>query len=788
MTGQGKSKQSNERPELFVLNQRVLPYLQRLGFTYIESDVGVYLGTRLVATDAVVYLDESKREPYIVIQVKHTVRSQPSLLDPSVQQAFTAAIALGDSVRYLLITDGEKHFWFERIPESQSLITLEYAPELKLQSHQPLMFDDLLIPVIDPVQYHLLLQSVIDVLRKEGLSFGIRMAIELNRVIISKIYDEYQHRTNENDEYRFNARENDPQIVSHRVKMLYQDAVFLVSKKTMEEGIWSLSPRALLSAVKILEPYSISGVSQDVINRTFWTMFPSLLKREEGAFTTPWPLATLIAQLAHPNIGEQIIDPACGTGLLLLEIVKFAKSQFFETNNDRIINEWAVSDIVGVEINSEVAELASTNFIINGLSYTNIVNADALDTRSIEKSGILRNSYDVVVSNPPFGSYLNRGEKYIYEYYLSNITSKINIETLFLERSVDLLRKGGRLVILIPDSFLSSPQLAQARSWLLENTTNRAIISLPPETFAMAGHSGKASILLLEKRQPLSLQEPVLIADIKNIGYDRFGQPMRENDIPRLIEVVREFQETGNISLSLDPKGMRVWSVPVGRLKSERLDVSQLDPEGDQLVNALNYGRYPTVKIEEIAEIISGRNFKVYIKQEPGTAVVIQAGAVREMEINLSLAQYISQDDYVAAGRVKLQIGDVLVTTTGQYLGRAAVIEALPEAAVTSGAVTILRPKSDIDPVFLAAVTNSAIGKEQIYRRQAAATAQPYIRRSDLGQVIIPLPPLPVQRELAYRLTSMIEEVRNLQRRAIEIEENARKLIVSELLGTANNE
>lgn len=71
---------------------------------------------------------------------------------------------------------------------------------------------------------------------------------------------------------------------------------------------------------------------------------------------------------------------------------------------------------------------------------------------------------------------------------------------LFIELAIDLLRPGGLLVSLVPDSFLSSPSYQSARSWLLQRTLPRAIISLPPETLMPIGHSGKTTVLLLEKK------------------------------------------------------------------------------------------------------------------------------------------------------------------------------------------------------------------------------------------------------------------------------------------------
>jgi type I restriction enzyme M protein len=784
MTGRDKLYSSYDA-ELLLINEKIIPYLRNLGYNRIERNFVVNLGSKTIEIDAVVFLDNGKQDPFIVVEVKQNIRSVPSLLDPAVQQAFSAAISLGDTARYLLVTDGDKYYWFERIPENQSLTPLQYPPERRSISYQQSLFDDILISVTDPEQYRNLMREVVDVLRKEGLSFGIRMSIELNRIIIAKIHDEKINANRDDKDYRFSSRGKNLHDVSQRIKSLYQEAISTTTRKVQDEGIWHLSPQALLSSVRILEPYIISSVSQDVIDRTFWTMFPTLLRRDEGAYTTPLPLAAIVAQLARPKLTERIIDPACGTGLLLLESIKYLKNQILRSQDlgNPPDNASIAENTFGIEINSEVAELAATNFVINGLSYTGIINTDSLNIRKLNDIGVRVNDFDVVISNPPFGVSLTREAEFIRDYETANLSSKITIETLFLELSIKLLRPNGRLVLLIPDGLLSSPQYTPIRSWLLKNTTNRAIISLPPETFAIAGHSGKASILLLEKRSPSSDQEMVLIVDVKNIGYDRLGQPTRENDIPELLDIVHQFQETGKVVPQLDENKMRSWSVPIGRLRSERLDVSHLDPQGEQLLNALSYGSYPVVKLEQVAEILSGRNFKTYVESDQDTALVIQAGAVRDLELSLNSPQFISRDDYYAAGRGRLQKGDVLVTTTGQYLGRAAVVE-LTRPAVASGAVTILRPTQQIDPFFLAAVLSSKIGKSQIYRMQASATAQPYIRRSDLGQVRIPLPPLEVQKELAYQIISMLADARDLQRKAVDLETRARDLVVAELLNT----
>lgn len=783
----------NDISESVIISQKVIPYLRNLGYRYIESEVRVPIGSQIVAADVVVYLDEEKSKPYVVVETKRRLRHEIALLDPAVQNAFTSAVALGDQVRYLMITDGDRYHWFERSAEGQSLIQLSSAPEAPREIYQPPLFEPPLAPVTDPEQFLRLLQSVIDALRQEGVVFGLRMAIELNRILIAKLYDEQTAKNGET--YRFSSEGYQAELVATRIEQLYQEAITDSGGTTIEEGIWSLSPRALLTVVKILEPYALTSVSPSVRGRFFWQAFSGLLRRE-GQYASPVPLAEFLVQLVQPIPGERIIDPACGTGLFLIEAFRHVRAQITAGRvppaNLSEIQRAIRHTIVGIERNAEVAELAATNLALNGLPPNQVIKANALDKRNLESSGVELGTYDVVLLDPPIGTSVI-DEHILNQFGIARPGVRTSLEVLFVERGVELLHPGGRLALLVPDSFLSAPRYLRAREWVLHNTLPRAIISLPVETFIPVGHSGKATILLLENETPsLKAEEPVLIADVQAVGYDRFGRPTGENDLPELLEMVRHFRTTGQIDTHLQEDELRIWQITVGELSAERLDVTWLDPEGQKLIYAVKRGLYPTVKLKEVVDIISGRNFKKYVERDRNAAVLIQAGAVRDLELNvdLSAAPYVSFEDYQRAKRAQVEVGDVLVTTTGQYLGRAAVVDSLSGPAVASGAVTILRPqpRSEVAPFFLAAVISSDLGKEQIARLQAAATAQPYVRRSDLGEILIPIPALSKQQAIAERIRGMLIEARELARRVQALESEAKKLVISELLGVSDDE
>src|SRR6266702_7007016 len=708
--------------ESVIISQKVIPYLQSLGYIHFESEVPIHSSSGSSRIDVVGYLDDEKSTPYIIVEAKQILSNEIELLDPAVQQAFVKAVAIGKPVRYLLITDGQKHFWFERSSEGRSLVQLSRAPKKPKESRFT-PSETPLVSVADPQQFSRLKQSAIDVLMQEGMILGVRMGIELNRILIAKLHDE--RIVQGGGPRRFRAGPGTDEQVASNIEQLYREAFIELGGKPLEEGLWFLSPHALSTVVKILAPFALSSVTSSIRGYLFWQTFSELIKKNEADFTTPVLLAEFLVQLIQPHPGQRIIDPACGTGLLLIAAHEFIETQVATERplSSNVSTRLTLQDeIVGVEINAEVCELAITNLVLNGLSPRQIFKTNALDKRELELLGIKMNSYDAVLLHPPIGL-APKNEHILSQFGISS--SRATLEMLFVELSIELLRPGGVSALLVPDTLLSSPAYQNVRSWILHRTRLRAIISLPPETFNSIGHSGKATILLLEKESTESkLGDQVIIADVQSVGYDRFGHSIGKNDLPNLIEALDTYRTTGNIETNSQEGKLRLWAIALNDLSSKGLDVGQFDPAGNEIVYALRHGQYPSVKRNEVVDIISGRNFKTYVEKGLNTALLVQAGAVRNLTLDLSNIPSISVKDYDSAKSAHIKTGDILVTTTGAYLGRAAVFDLQNAQAVASGAVTILRPSpgSNVDPFFLAAVISSALGKEQIAQRQASST------------------------------------------------------------------
>jgi type I restriction enzyme M protein len=203
------------------------------------------------------------------------------------------------------------------------------------------------------------------------------------------------------------------------------------------------------------------------------------------------------------------------------------------------------------------------NMIIHDDGHTNIVGNDALDFLTFIKKKnpkIKQNAFDLVLTNPPFGSVIKSTEKgrgYLEQYKLSNYISKpvngiefddssqsesdvkrgaksvktrtsVKTEILFLERVWHFLKPGhGHVAIVLPDGILTNSSLQSIRDWVLEHFQILAVVSLPQFAFAHYDAGVKASILFMRKlsdNETVSSEEPIFMALAENIGYDATGR------------------------------------------------------------------------------------------------------------------------------------------------------------------------------------------------------------------------------------------------------------------------
>jgi type I restriction enzyme M protein len=282
-------------------------------------------------------------------------------------------------------------------------------------------------------------------------------------------------------------------------------------------------------------------------------------------------------QMLDPKPNEMIIDPACGSGgflIVALEKVwgdlttegkKKGWSESILLNKKRDV---ATRYFRGIDKDSFLAKVTKAYMAIVGDGRGGIFCDNTLknpkEWNSSTREKIKFNSFDVLVTNPPFGSKIPvKGEEVLNQYELgykwrkdrkSGIWHKTNKlldkqppQILFIERCIQLLKPNGRMAIVLPDGILGNVSDGYVRKQISEKTHILAVVDLPSETF-LPSTSTKTSILLLQKkgygdRKP---NVPTFMAIAEECGHDRRGRETKEDDLPRIAEEYKKFLRKHN--------------------------------------------------------------------------------------------------------------------------------------------------------------------------------------------------------------------------------------------------
>ncbi|MDO8609581.1 MAG: Eco57I restriction-modification methylase domain-containing protein, partial [bacterium] len=119
-----------------------------------------------------------------------------------------------------------------------------------------------------------------------------------------------------------------------------------------------------------------------------------------------------------------------------------------------------------------------------------------------------QHGFDVIIGNPPYvfgGNYgiQNEDKEYFKETFISG-SGKINLFTIFIEKSIKLLKNTGQLSFIIPNTFLRVTSYEKTREYILRNTHIRQIVDVGTDVFSGAVTS--SIILLLEKQSQANLE------------------------------------------------------------------------------------------------------------------------------------------------------------------------------------------------------------------------------------------------------------------------------------------
>lgn len=345
--------------------------------------------------------------------------------------------------------------------------------------------------------------------------------------------------------------------------------------------------------VEKLQRFHLGDTSDDIKGIAFERFLGQTFRGELGQFFTPRPIVDFMVEMLDPREDEVICDPASGSGGFLIKCFEYVRSiieadiqhkkkkarrgiereakkqgwdeeeiarrideAFSELNKDLDITNptsrlyrVAHDCIFGCDAEPRAARTSKMNMIMHGDGHGGIHHHDGF----VDINGIFPNRFDIVVTNPPFGSvvrddqivgatpemrvttdteeieaYSKRfGEPYelsharmmaaanndepILKLYdigrdpIGGDLAKAKVrpsrftQMLYMERCLDLLVPGGRLGIVLPESILNNPSEQWLRDYCEGRARLRAVISIPQEVFYSAKATVKTSLVFMEK-------------------------------------------------------------------------------------------------------------------------------------------------------------------------------------------------------------------------------------------------------------------------------------------------
>ena len=373
---------------------------------------------------------------------------------------------------------------------------------------------------------------------------------ELCKVIYVKLFDEESGSQESNSTYFPRYYGNHEECASS-IRKLYYDAnaydirVFSLripgykrSRGVFDEPL-KLSSLAISKIVELFSRFSFSNSEIDIKARAFQNVYRPASRAGMGQYFTPVNVIRFIVGAVNPNNDDLVIDPFCGSAHFLTESIRIVSKSGC---TEKQLTDFVFYKLHGIEKSERMVRVAMTDMRLHGDGHSNIRCIDALlpfdNYYDIEP-----NSFDVIMTNPPFGSILtSEALEYMGDFELSNKKKSTPLEILGLERCIQLLRDGGKLAIVLPESIFVNKTFSYVREWLQKKTKIRAIISLPIETFAPFGTNIKTSILFCTKEYNSDNSNyKVFSGGIENIGYDSSGKPTTDEDWKGLLNELKIF-------------------------------------------------------------------------------------------------------------------------------------------------------------------------------------------------------------------------------------------------------
>ena len=560
-----------------------------------------------------------------------------------------------------------------------------------------------------------------------------------------------------------------------------------------DEDKLDLDAESLSFAVLALQGFLVTESERDAVGEAFESIIGSTLKGSRGQFFTPRNVVRMIVEMVSPSPDERILDPACGSGGFLTTAMRYMSERYHLSDLDT-----AQLHLFGVDKDKFLAKVAQAYLTIIG-SGGRVLHEDSLasperwqeDARQILRFG----SFDVVMTNPPFGTKLTiKDEERLSQYDLGRKwrrdrstgqwrkTPKVaptSLQILFIERALDFLKDGGRLGIVLPESLMANPSYGYVTEYMRRRGRIEAVVAMPEELFQPFTHT-KSCVVVLTKGG--KSRGTIFMATAKWCGHDSRGKPLYRSqdghkelldDIPEITKRFVSLARQKDTSLRHTHLGFLIKNEDI----QDNIFVPKYyDPEIRQALIALEQ----THDLVTIGDLVEQKVLSITTGVEVGRLAYgtgnipfIRTSDIVNWELKIDPKHAVSEEIYEEyRARAHVQPYDILMVRDGTYLvGTSCMITEVDTRILFQShiyRIRVLKPDL-IDPFLLFALLNTPIVKRQIYAKRFTQHIIDTLG-GRVKEIVLPIPRDPMLRErISTRTREIIETRARLRTAAHEV-------------------
>ncbi len=634
---------------------------------------------------------------------------------------------------------------------------------------------------------------------------------EIINLLFCKLVDEISKSPEEPVEFCIKNNETE-EILFERINLFFQKKVKEIYQEIIEfkERI-NLNKDLLYIIVQELQYISLVQSSKDVISDAFEIFVSKILKDEGGQFFTPSNIIKFMVNYLNPVPHDRILDPACGHGGFLLECKDYLWSKIdSEQKKIKII-----SNLYGIDKDLFLSKICKLHLEIlsNGLS--NIFCEDSLDPTNYHsklRNMNIENQFDIILTNPPFGTKIPINNKNILKIYKlghvwenilnnkwemrDNLHKKQSPQVLFIERCIQLLKDGGKLGIVLPEGIFGNPSDRYIWEYLEQNGKILGIISLDQNSF-QPFTCNKTSILFFQKLKSIPEDYLIDFAIIDNVGHDKDGKICYKlnkdgskktnaegkssinDDLIKLHLKINESEEFNYL------KDQKIFKINLSKIKDKIYIPNYYIGVEKNLKKLTDNSNFTLLSIQDLIDrkiIFVNKNGYLPRGDEIGSHVYgfgdipfIRTSEISNWDINLNSNKKTSEEIYNKyRQKQNIEVGDILLVKDGgsNLIGQTGFVTELDKKIIIQSHIYQIKTLENgeaIDEYLLLYLLNLNIVQKQI---QAITFVQGTIATigNRIKQVKLPFPTnINKRKEISNYIKTMIKKKTDIRREILNL-------------------